>query len=76
LNDDTHFDFDASVISTADAQSLATLQSYDAVVLRDSGFRDNDWAALMPATLRQYLDAGGGILTAGWCSYGTDMLSG
>ena len=76
LNDDTHFDFTAAVISVSDAESLSTLQAFDAVVLGDSGYGDNGWSAGMFASLRQYLDWGGGIVTAGWYSYATDLISG
>ncbi|MEM6372431.1 MAG: PEP-CTERM sorting domain-containing protein [Pseudomonadota bacterium] len=76
LNDDTYHDFTATVISVSDAESLTTLQGYDAIVIGDSGFRNNGWTAAMFASLRSYFDGGGGIVSAGWYSYGTDILSG
>ncbi len=76
LNDDTHFDFNAEGLSAAGADTLEELMAYDVVVLGDSGVRNNGYTAEMFAAMRQYLTAGGGIVTVGWYNFGTDVYSG
>ncbi len=76
LNDDTYYDFTATAVSVWQVDTLAELASYDVVVLGDSGHSDNGYSSQMYSAMRSFLDAGGGIVTAGWYSYGTDLLSG
>jgi MYXO-CTERM domain-containing protein len=77
LNNDTFFDFTASVLTAGQADTLAELQAYDVVVLGSSGFGDdNGYTDQMMAAMRQYLDAGGGIVTVGWWNYATDFMVG
>lgn len=76
LNDNTWFTFNASAIGAGDADTLAELMQYDVVVLGDSGNRNNGYTEQMFAALRQYLDAGGGIVTVGWYNFATDVYTG
>ncbi|MBL1215982.1 MAG: hypothetical protein D8M59_00635 [Planctomycetes bacterium] len=76
LNDDTYFDFNAVAIGAAEADTLEKLLAYDVVVVGDAGYRDNGYTEQMFDALRQYLDAGGGIVTVGWYNYCTDAWSG
>lgn len=76
LNDDTYFDFDAVTLGASGADTLAELSQFDAVVLGDAGYRDNGFTPAMFAALRQYMDNGGGIVTAGWYNYSTDPFTG
>jgi hypothetical protein len=66
LNDDTFFDFSASVISTIQADTLAELLAYDVVVLGGSGNSTSEYSSATLAAVRSFLEAGHGVVTAGW----------
>lgn len=67
LNDDTHFDFTATVVAADAIDSSAELANYDAVILGDSGFNDDDFTQAMADALVTELRAGRiGVITAGW----------
>jgi hypothetical protein len=77
LNDDTYFNFDATLLSAADVDTLGEAQQYDVLVIGGSGFGlDPDYGASMWAAMRQYVDAGGGVVSVGWFNYLTDQLGG
>ncbi len=76
LNDDTYFDFNAEGLGAAEADTLEELMAYDVVVLGESGTRTSGYTPEMFAAMRQYLTAGGGIVTVGWYDYGTDPYMG
>ncbi len=76
LNDDTFFDFDASVVGAADVDEAGELSQYHVVILGDSGSRSSGYTEQMFAAIRQWMDQGGGVVTVGWYNYGTDVLSG
>jgi len=66
LNDDTYFDFDATLVVAADIDTAGELAAYDVVVLGGSGFTNADWTAPMAAALRAWVEAGGGAVFTGW----------
>ena len=80
LEDSTAFSIDADPISakafTTQDQWAALIENYDVVVLGDSGTgMDYGATPLFPA-LRDFVDAGGGVVTSGWFAYIFPTLSG
>lgn len=74
LNDDTFFDFAATLVTAGDIDTLAELAAYDAVVLGGSGFNDADWTAAMASALRSWVESGCGAVFTGWGNF--DLQSG
>jgi CSLREA domain-containing protein len=66
LNDDTYFDFTATLVNASQIDSAIELASYDVVVLGDAGDASNDWTEPMSAALRTWVETGGGLVGAGW----------
>ncbi|MCW8984826.1 MAG: hypothetical protein OQK55_05760 [Thermoanaerobaculales bacterium] len=71
LNDDTYFDFNATLVSTADIDTALELAAYDVVVLGGSGNGDADWTVAMTSALRTWVEAGGGAVFTGWGNHDT-----
>jgi hypothetical protein len=70
LNDDTFFDFAATVVTASQIDSLAELEEYDVVVIGDSGHNDNDLTDAMATALRNWAETtGGGVVSVGWIDY-------
>jgi len=69
LNDDTFFDFDATLVAAGDIDTAGELAAYDVVILGGSGHNDADWTAPMAAALRAWVEAGGGAVFTGWGNY-------
>ena len=70
LNDDTYFDFTATLVDPFGVDSAAELASYDAVVLGGSGLgNDPIWTTDMANALRDFVEGGGGVLMTGWGQY-------
>ena len=79
LEDSTAFSIDADAFTATafatQAQWAALLENYDTVVLGDSGTGlDYGATPLFPA-LRDFVDAGGGVVTTGWFAYILPTLS-
>ena len=67
LNDDTHFDFTATLVDPSGVDSAAELASYDVVVLGGSGPGiDPIWTTAMANALKVFVESGGGVLMTGW----------
>ncbi len=67
LNDDTFFDFTATLVDPSGVDSAAELASYDAVVLGGSGLGiDPNWSTDMANALKDFVESGGGVLMTGW----------
>ena len=75
LNDDTYFDFNATLIAPSQADTLQELQAYDAVVIGGTGYSSSQFNSFAPA-LVSYVEAGGGLVTTGWGIYASGELSG
>ena len=68
LNDDTHFDFTATAVHYSNADNLAELSNYDAVV--HGGRYYDAMSAQYFAALRDYVEAdAGGVVTTGFYGY-------
>ena len=70
LNDDTYFDFTASVLSGSTITSASALSGYDVVLLGGSGNSQAEYAAGTLSAVNSFLQAGGGVVTAGWYRFG------
>ena len=67
LNDDTYFDFTATLVDPSGVDSAAKLASYDVVVLGGSGLgNDPIWSTAMASALKVFVEGGGGVLMTGW----------
>jgi hypothetical protein len=67
LNDDTFFDFTATLVDASGVDSAAELASYDAVVLGGSGYgTDPIWSVAMANAVKAFVEGGGGLLMTGW----------
>ena len=75
LNDDTYFDFSATLIAPSQADTLEELQPYDVVVIGGTGYNDNQFYSFAPA-LKPYVESGGGLVVTGWGIYASGGLSG
>jgi len=69
LNDDTFFDFNATLVSAADIDTAGELAAYNVVVLGGSGNDNADWTAAMSSALRTWVEAGGGAVFTGWGNF-------
>ncbi len=67
LNDDTYFDFTATLVDPSGVDSAAELASYDVVVLGGAGAGiDPLWTMAMANALKIFVEGGGGVLMTGW----------
>ena len=67
LNDDTFFDFTATLVDPSGVDSAAELANYDVVVLGGSGLGiDPIWSTAMANALKDFVEGGGGVLMTGW----------
>ena len=68
LNDDTFFDFAATLADPSGVDTAAELENYDAVVLGGSGAVGGDpvWTVAMADAVRVFVEAGGGVVMTGW----------
>jgi len=67
LNDDTFFNFIATLVDPSGIDSAAELANYDAVVLGGSGLgNDPIWTVAMASAVRDFVEGGGGLLMTGW----------
>ncbi len=72
LNDDTFFDFTATVVDASQIDTLAELLNYDVVVFGDSGSDDNDWTVAMATALLDWAqNHRGGVVSVGWADFAT-----
>ncbi|MCC6473479.1 MAG: Ig-like domain-containing protein, partial [Burkholderiales bacterium] len=74
LNDDSYFNFTASLVSAAAIDTLAELSSYDVVVIGDQSSRAGLQA--IASVLRQWVEAGGGVVGTGWLAYAAGVETG
>jgi len=73
LNDDSYFDFDATLVSPYEVDTLEELQAYDVVVIGGTGYEWNQFYIFASALL-PYVESGGGLVTTGWGIYASQGL--
>ena len=66
LNNDSYFDFSASLLSVTQADSFAELANYDVVIIGGSGHGNSGWTDTMASAIRTYVENGGGLIGTGW----------
>ena len=69
LNDDTHFDFTAVLVTAGQVDTAAELADYDAVVIGSNGYGTNGdpfGDAAFTGALRAWAEGGGGVVAVGW----------
>lgn len=76
FNDDTYYDFSATVISGSSVNSVGDLSGYNAVVLGGSGYSQNEYSGATLDAVLGFLQNGGGVVTAGWYRFGVINTSG
>ncbi len=70
LNDDTFFNFTATVLSGSTVTSMSDLSAYNVVLLGGSGYSNSEYLASTLAAVNGFMQSGGGVVTAGWYRYG------
>jgi len=69
LNDDTFFDFQATLVTQADIDTVGELANYNLVIFGGSGNDNADWTAAMWTAVRTWVEAGGGAILTGWGNF-------
>ncbi len=69
LNDDTFFDFSATLLTEAEITSASALAAYDVVVLGGSGHSTTEYSAATLAAVKAFMKAGHGVVNTGWARY-------
>ncbi|MFK7928928.1 MAG: MopE-related protein [Myxococcota bacterium] len=70
LNDDTYFDFNATLLSPSDLTSVSDLDGYFVVVLGESGSRNGElYSAAFTGAIDAFNKNGGGVVSSSWYSY-------
>jgi PEP-CTERM motif len=76
LNDDTHFDFSAVAVTGSELASGLGTNAYDAVVIGDGGDPGNDDLAVFSASLRSWVEGGGGVVATAWIIWESGVTTG
>ncbi|MDO8268888.1 MAG: CARDB domain-containing protein, partial [Moraxellaceae bacterium] len=74
LNDSGLFNFNAALVSASAIDTVAELDNYDVVVIGDQATHAS-LATVAPA-LRQWVEAGGGVVGTGWLTYAAGSATG
>ena len=71
LNDDTYYDFTATLVGASDIDSAAELANYDVIMFGASGYgpTDHDWTSTMANAVKTWVSNGGGVVGTGWIDY-------
>lgn len=67
LNDDSYYNFTATSVSASQIDTLAELDNYDVVVI--GAFQSKSSMFAIAPALRQWVEAGNGLVTTGWGVY-------
>ena len=73
LNDDTYFDFGATLVNSSQVDTAGELAAYDVVVVGNNGYSQADAFNNLPfqAALRTWVEtSGGGVVMTGWGIFG------
>ena len=78
LNNDTYFDFNATLVTTSAVDTVAELNSYEVVVIGNSGTPNGDPFdnSAFTSALRTWVQAGGGLVATGFAVYGAGNSTG
>ena len=78
LNNDTYFDFNATLVTASAVDTVAELNSYKAVVIGNSGTTNGDPFdnAVFTSALKSWVQAGGGLVATGFLIYGAGTATG
>src|SRR5205807_3878688 len=74
LNDHSYFNFSAVSVNAAAIDTLAELQSFDVVLIGDQSSRSA--LQTIAPVLRQWVEAGGGVVGTGWLAYAAGVETG
>lgn len=69
LNNDTYFDFSATLLTGALVTSSSALMDYDVVVLGGSGYSTTEYSAATLAAVKAFMKAGNGVVNTSWSRY-------
>jgi hypothetical protein len=69
LNDDTYFDFNAVLVDPTQVDTITELNAYQAVVIGNDGGTRPAYDSFA-ASLRTWVEAGGGLVATGWTVFG------
>ncbi|MBI2806017.1 MAG: Ig-like domain-containing protein [Planctomycetes bacterium] len=77
LNNDTYFNFTATLVSPYQVDTVGELNAYTVVVIGDNGIstNGNQFGAFAPA-LKTWVLAGGRVVATGWTIYGAGTATG
>lgn len=76
LNNDTYFDFSATLLTGAQITSASALMDYDVVVLGGSGYSTTEYTAATLAAVKAFMKAGNGVVNTSWSRYSATGHSG
>lgn len=73
LNDDTFFDFTATLVTPDDIDTALELMAFDVVVWGDSGHDDAAWTLELATAVKTWSETnGGGVVSTSWVPYALD----
>ncbi|WP_412972061.1 hypothetical protein [Glaciecola sp. MF2-115] len=76
LNDSTVFNFNAVSLNQGSIVNVSSLSPYDAIILGGSGSSTNGYSTAALSAAFDFMNNGGGIVTAGWWHYAIQSLTG
>lgn len=76
LNDDSFFDFSATLLSGAAVTTAADLQGYDVVLMGGSGNSTIEYNGATLAAVADFMKAGHGVVSTSWSRFGAISQSG
>jgi hypothetical protein len=71
LNNDTFYNFTATLVDPTDVDTVGELNAYNAVVIGNNG-NGGSTDTIYAAALKTWVQAGGGVVMTGWGIYGSD----
>jgi hypothetical protein len=69
LNDDTYFDFQATLVNAGGIDEASELANYDVVIFGGSGYADADWTPEMAASVADWVREGHCAIATGWLKF-------
>ena len=72
LNNDTYFNFNATLVSSSQVDTITELNAFDVAVIGNSGSPNGDGFdnGTFTAALRNWVESGHGVVATGWTVYG------